>query len=531
MEYEIVIKNGKIIDGAGNPWYYGDIGIKDGKIAKVGPVDTSSISKDTQIINASNLIVCPGFIDTHSHADSGLLMDNKMEHLVRQGITTVLGGNCGASLAPLVPEQKEYFMKLAASELGNLGLTVLPWYTFKQYLKVMKRVKSTLNVAYLVGFTTVRASYLKGENRVPTPEELEKMKALVDEAMQAGAFGFSTGLIYAPQMYAKTEEIIKLAKIAGNYKGFYFSHIRNEGNEQIAAINEFIEIVEKSGVYGGQIAHHKIAGEKNWGMSKETLKLIDEANKRGLQIRFDQYPYIRGMNSLADSLPGWVREGDRENIQERLRDPQLREKIKKEMSETPNLWKTLYVASISSDKWKDTEGFSLEESAKKKGFNNPFDLFATLILETNSRIDKISEYGTEEDIRRIMQSKYMMVGTDAGYAKYGEGVTHPRHYGTYPRILGKYVREEKVLRLEDAIRKMTSYPAQTLGLQDRGLVREGMWADLVIFDEKRVIDKATYKNPHQYPEGIEYVLINGKILVELGKFSGELAGHLLTRPW
>ncbi len=528
-EFDIIIKNGKIVDGTGNPWFHGDVGIKDGYIIRVCPIDEKTVEGQPKIIDASNLIICPGFIDTHSHADSTLLMDNKYENLIRQGITTFVGGNCGSSLAPIDPQQKDFFMQLIASELGDVKITELPWYSFKEYLKFVKRFKTGLNFVPLVGFTTVRASYLKMENRAPTSEELESMKSLVEEAMQSGAFGFSTGLIYSPQMYAKTDEIIELAKISGKYKGFYFSHIRDESDNQMEALKEFIEIVEKSGVLGGQIAHHKIGDEKNWGMSRETLKLIEEMNERGINIRVDQYPYIRGMNSLINILPRWAQEGGREKIQERLRDPILREKIRKEIEDTK--WNKNFVAEISLEKWKDIEGLDLAEISKIKGYDDPFDLLVTLLLESEKSIGRISEYGCEEDVKRIMQNKYMMVGTDAAGVKYGKGVPHPRYYGTYPRILGKYVRNEKVISLEEAIRKMTSFPAQSLGLPDRGLVKEGMWADLVIFNKDRVIDKATYKNPHQYPEGIKYVLINGKIIVEENKFTGVLAGKVLTRPW
>ncbi|MFX1250687.1 MAG: amidohydrolase family protein [Promethearchaeota archaeon] len=528
--YDIIIKDGKVIDGAGNPWFYATIGIKDGKIKTVGVIDKQDFG-NAKAIDAKNMIVCPGFIDMHSHADFSLLMDQKLECLVRQGITTCVTGNCGSSIAPLSLKAREYTEQQLQGMMEELSDFKVSWLTFKEYLEWLDKQGSSINVVPLVGLDPICMSVLEGVARQATSEELERMKEYIEEAMQAGAFGMSTGLIYAPQMYTSTEEIIELAKVVGKYKGLYFSHIRNEGDEVVEAIQELIDIVEKSGCMGGQIAHHKIAGPKNWGKSKDTLQLITEANERGLNIRADQYPYIRGMNSLVASLPGWAREGKIEDVLKRLQDPETREKIKQDMLEqianSQIGWDKIFIARVITTKWKDVEGLSIDEITQKKNRPDCFTTFCEIILDDEGRTRKLLEYGSEEDIQQIMRHQYIMIGTDAHCVPFGRGKPHPRFYGTYPKILGKYVRKEKVLVLEQAIRKMTSFPAQTLHLFDRGLLREGMWGDMVIFNPKTVIDKATYLNPHQYPVGIHYVLVNGQVVIENDHHTGQLAGKIL----
>jgi len=364
------------------------------------------------------------------------------------------------------------------------------------------------------------------------------MKEYLSEAMEAGAFGMSTGLIYAPQIYAKTEELIELAKVLIKYNGIYFSHIRGEGKTVIDAVKECIEIVKKSGCVKGQIAHHKIADKRYWGKSKDTLKLIAEANDQGLNITCDQYPYNRGMCNLSTSLPPWVREGSIEEMKSRLQDQELKEKIKREITEDIGEWENMiyedgfdrmYVSSAPSERWEDILGKSITEITRIKGYDDDWETYFELLLD-NPQVT--SEGQGEEDIRRIMASPYQMVGTDGvGIPNMpAMGAFHPRFYVTYPRILGKYVREEKVLLLEDAIRKMTSFPAQRLGLKDRGLVREGMCADIVIFNPNTIIDKATFEDPHQFPEGISHVIVNGVIVVENNKQNKKRPGKVLRRP-
>ena len=538
MNYDLTIKNGTIIDGTGNPSYHADIGIKNGRITKIGGL--SKIISDKEI-NADDFIVVPGFIDPHSHSDFAIPFDPHLESTIRQGITTAVIGNCGDSLAPINKEKLELFEKMA-NIFSPPGETMkITWETFDEYLSVIEKEGCSTNIVPIVGFGTVRIAGGPGfENRPPSPEELERMKLLVDEAMQSGAFGMSTGLIYTPQIYAKTEEIIELAKVVAKYGGFYFSHIRGEGVTVVQAVKELIEIVEKSGCIGGQVAHHKVSGRLNWGKSKETLHLMEEANRRGLNITCDQYPYNRGMTSLITVLPPWVHIGGIEKILERLQDPEAKKRIKHDITEGIEGWENwikdlgsdrIYISSVKTQAWKNIEGKNLAEITKFKRKKDVFTTLFDLLLEEKGEVSILVEGMNEEDIRRIMTNKYTMIGTDGwGVAPtgiLGFGKPHPRFYGTYPRILGKYVREEGLLKLEDAIRKMTSFPAQKLGLHDRGIIRENMIADIVIFDHKRVIDRATYENPHQFPAGIKHVINNGEIIVENEQQTKILPGRIL----
>jgi N-acyl-D-amino-acid deacylase len=369
----------------------------------------------------------------------------------------------------------------------------LGWLPFQKERNERKR--NPANLIFFVGYENLRwAGGQGGEDRFATPEELGNMKGYLREAMEAGAFGMSTGLIYAPQMFATTIEIIELAKVVAEYNGLYFSHIRGEGETVIKAVKEVIEIVEKSGCVGGQIAHHKVAGEVFWGGSKDTIRLIEEANERGINITCDQYPYNRGMADLVAALPPWAREGSHDDILERIKDPKIQERIKKDVEKGIEGWenwirdegmKNLYIATVNSDKWKDVVGKNLTEITQIKGKSDNWETYFQLLIDNELGVVITIESMGEEDIRRIMTSRYQMVGTD-GFglpASFSVGAYHPRCFGTYPRVLGKYVREEKIMTLEQAIRKMTSFPAQRLRLQDRGLVLEGNCADIVIFNK------------------------------------------------
>jgi N-acyl-D-amino-acid deacylase len=537
--YDIAIKNGYIVDGSGEEGYKADIAIQEGKIVRIEP---SLDVKATTIIDASDLIVSPGFINIHSHSEMSIEFENKFQSVISQGITTETIGQCGASLAPISDESLDVFEKDLESWLPPGGQIDLSWRSFAEYLRRIEEKKTAVNIVPVVGFGTVRIAGGPGyENREPTTQEYEKMRKYVQESMESGAFGMSTGLIYSPQIYAQTEEVIELAKEVANYNGLYFSHMRDESSDSINALNEFIEIMEKSGCRGGQIAHHKIAGPEFWGLSKETLELIDEANNRGIKVTCDQYPYNRGMTGLTTALPPWAHEGGIEEIVKRLKDPEMRGKMRKDL-ETGSApgWENylkilgsdkIFISQVKVDEWKDIEGKHIAEITKIKNKVDDIETIFDMLLETDCDVSITIESMGEEDIRRIMTSKYSMVGTDGsgvaptGITSYGK--PHPRFYGTYPRILGKYVREEKWLTLEQAIRKMTSFPAQVLGLTDRGLVRENNWADLVIFDSKTVIDKATFLDPHQFSEGIIYVIVNGEIVIENTKQNENLPGKVL----
>lgn len=539
MAYDIIIKNGKIIDGAGNPWYLGEIGVENGKITKIAPKIKDDAKK---VIDANGLIVCPGFIDIHSHTDYFLPVGRGQESTLYQGVTTAVVGMCGDGMAPIPEGKEEEFRKRIGIIDPALAQLEYPYHTYAEYLVYNKKKRNSANLVFFVGYGNLRwAGGQSGENRPADLIELQKMKQLLREAMEAGAFGMSTGLIYAPQVYAKTEEIIELAKVIAKYNGLYFSHIRGEGASVLKAVSEVIEIVEKSGCAGGQIAHHKVSGEPYWGTSKETIKLIEEANERGLSITCDQYPYNRGMSGLMTALPPWVREGENEEILNRIKKPEIQGRIRKEVKEGIKGWENwirdegfhnFFISTVIDDNWKDIITKNITEITKIKGLSDDFDTFFNLLIDNELSVQITIKSMGNEDIRRIMTSRYQMVGTDgAGIpAATSSGAYHPRFFGTYPRILGKYVREEKILTLEQAIRKMSSFPAQRLGLQDRGLVREGNWADLVIFDPDKVIDKATYEQPYQLPEGIPYVIVNGVIVIERGKKNRKAPGKVIRRP-
>ena len=533
MKLDIIIKNGTIADGTGEPLYKSDIGIKEGKIVEI----YNSLEYEAErIIEAENHIVCPGFINVHSHFDDILLIFPKARSNIRQGITTLIVGNCGLGHAPIHPKRKHLIEEeLSQSVRAHLQLN---YETFEDYLIKVEKIRCPVNLAFLIGYSIIRKTAGPAyENRPPSKDEVKLMKKLLREGMQAGAFGMSTGLIYAPQSFTSTSEIIELAKVIGEYGGIYASHIRNEGEYVLQAIAECIEIVEKSGCKG-HISHHKVAGKKNWGKSIQTLSLIEEANTRGIDITFDSYPYNRGASYLSATLPPWVHEGGLDQILTRLKDEKTRLKIKNEIIHGIEGWENwislngfnkLFISSVKSDKWKKYEGFSIADVAGKSGEKDDWDVFFEILIDSNTNVDITIESMDEEDIRRIMTSPYQMFGTDCCAIPPSEefGKEHPRGFGTYPRILGKYVREEKLLSLEDAIRRMTSFPAQKFGLKERGLIKKNKWADIVIFDPKTVKDKATYENPYQYPEGIPYVIVNGMVVIDNEKQRDIKSGRIL----
>lgn len=536
--FDVVIKGGRIIDGTGNPWFRAHIAIKDGKIVRVGHLSGAGAEKT---IDARGLVVSPGFIDMHSHSDFAVPFNPRVESTIRQGVTTLVVGNCGISLAPVNPAREDLLMRYISPFLPPGEGLKIEWSTFSEYLKCEEETGVTSNVAHLVGHGTVRIAVMRFEGRAPTREELGEMKMLVAEAMEAGAFGMSTGLIYPPGIYSKTEELIELAEVVAKYGGIYASHIRGEGATLVDAVKEAIEIGERGGV-PVEISHHKAAGRPQWGKSEETLRLMEEARERGVEVTCDQYPYKAGMTSLVTLLPPWVHEGGMDRLLERLRSPEDREKMRKNIEEGISGWENfaascgwenIYVSYVKTEKNKPLEGKNLVEIAKMKGKPDEFTAVCDLLLEEEGAATMVLFMTEEEDIRRIMKHPLSMVGSDswsvAPYGVLGVGKPHPRFYGTYPKVLGGYVRENKVLRLEDAIRKMTSLPAQKIGLWDRGLIREGTWADIVVFNPDKVIDKATYQDPHQHPEGIEHVLVNGEVVVERGEHTGILAGRVSCR--
>jgi N-acyl-D-amino-acid deacylase len=500
-KYELVIKNGRIVDGTGNPWFYADVGIIDGKIAKIGRIDTNEAA---QVIDAQNLIVAPGFIDVHAHVENGIMRMPTADNFLMMGVTTIVTGNCGGS-----------------------------WLALGDSLRSLEAKGVSINVATLIGHNTVRRAAMKEEARDPSPDELAKMQELVGQAMRDGAAGLSTGLIYIPGTFAKTDEIVALAKVAAKHDGLYASHIRSEGNDVIAAIKEAILIGETAGL-PVEISHFKISSKKLWGQSQVTTSLVREARERGLQVTIDQYAYPASSTGLETQLPDWALDGGREAAIARLRDPKQREQIRKAMIQNLKQagrknYSHAFVANYRPDS--TFNGKNIVEVTQqvrgKKSVEAQAEQIIDMYLASEGRVGMVYHSMSEEDVEYIMQQPFCMVASDAGVIEMGRGVPHPRGYGNNARVLGKYVREKKLLILEEAIRKMTSLPAQTFGFWDRGLIREGFAADLVVFDAQKVADQATFKYPHQYAAGIRCVLVNGRIVVNEGKHTGARAGKIL----
>ncbi|MFX1560224.1 MAG: amidohydrolase family protein [Promethearchaeota archaeon] len=539
MDFDILIQNGSVVDGTGSKAFSSDIAIKDGRIAKLG----FGFDVEAKItIDAKGLVVSSGFIDMHSHSDTALPFSNRLESTIRQGITTSVVGSCGFSLAPVNEDHIDIIRKEFEMFTPPGASFEITWRSFAEYLSELERGGVSSNIIPLVGYGAVRLAGGPGyEDRAPTPAEIWKMQNYVKEAMEAGAFGMSTGLIYPPQVYASTEEIIEVAKVVGEHGGLYFSHIRGEGETVVDAVQEVIDIVEGSGCVGGQVAHHKVAGRPFWGASEKTLKLMADANARGISVTCDQYPYNRGSTSLISLLPPWAHEGGVEELLKRISVAEIQDRIKKQIEEERNWenmvkeagWEKIFISSVKTEKWKDVEGLSMAEIARVRDYQNVFDVLFEILLDESGEVWMTMETMGQEDIERIMKSEFTMIGTDgsgvAPIGVLGHGKPHPRHYGTYPRILGRYVREKGLLSLEEAIYKMTGFPAKRLGLDDRGLLREGYWADIVIFDPDTIIDNATFLNPHQFPTGIHHVLVNGTIVVTEERQLNEFPGKVLRK--
>ena len=502
QQYDVVIANGKIIDGTGNSWYYGDIAIKDGKIVGIGKLNNITATK---VINAKGLIVAPGFIDVHAHIESGIFENPTADNYIYDGVTTVITGNCGGSADDL----KRFFARLDS-------------------------MKTSINIASLVGHNTVRRQAMGLDNRLATAEEQKKMEDLVAQAMKDGAVGLSTGLIYLPGMYSNTEEVIGLAKSAASFNGVYASHIRNEENGVKDAINEAINIGKAANI-PVEISHFKVSGPANWGRSKETLPLIEAARKEGYDVTIDQYPYSASSTNLGIRLPDWAMAGGQDSLKKRINDAVLHKQIVKEMLAMQNKYKYknysyAYVASHSADT--TFNGKNISEINKLKGRKSKMKEEAETILDMMlaGGAQMVYHSMNEDDVRYFMKYPFNMIGADGGVVVYGRGMPHPRAYGTNARVLSKYVRDEQLVSLEEMIRRMTSLAAQKFQLKDRGLLKQGMAADIVVFDINQVMDKATFEQPHQFSAGFHFVLVNGQTVIENGKHTGVKSGMTLKGP-
>ena len=502
QQYDVLIINGKIIDGTGNSWFYADVGIKEGKIVYVGKTNNISAPK---VVNAKGLIVAPGFIDVHGHIESGVFENPAAGNYIYDGVTTVVTGNCGNSAEDI----KKFFWRIDS-------------------------MKTSINIASLVGHNTVRRSAMGLDNRLASSDEQKKMEELVSQAMKDGAVGLSTGLIYLPGMYSNTEEVIGLAKTAAKYNGVYASHIRNEENGVTDAINEAINIGRQANI-PVQISHFKVSGPANWGRSKETLSMIEAARKEGYDVTIDQYPYSASSTNLGIRLPDWALAGGSDSLKNRISDPVLHKQIIKEMLEMQKLYKYknysyAYVANHSADT--SLNGKNISAINKLKGRKGKMKYEAETILDMMMAGGAQMVYHSmnEDDVRHFIKYPFNMIGADGGVVVYGKGMPHPRAYGTNARVLAKYVREEKLVSLEEMIRRMTSLAAQKFQLKDRGLIKEGMAADIVVFDFSEVTDKATFEKPHQFSAGFHYVLVNGQLVIENGKHTEVRSGITIKGP-
>jgi len=533
QSYDVIVRGGHVIDGAGNPWFKADVGIRDGRIVRIGNLVGAQAAR---VIDATGQVVTPGFIDMHTHSEYTLLYDGNAQSKIRQGVTTEVVGEA-TSPGPIEGPGVEPNQEL----LKPLGID-LTWSTLDGYFQRLLKTKSSVNLASYVSACQVRYDVVGYENRPPKPEELEKMRQLVASTMEQGAVGLADAL-EATCGYAKTDELIEEAKVVSRYGGIYGTHLRGEGDKVLDSIREAIEIGEKANV-PVEIFHIKVAGSNNWGRMPELVALINSARARGVDINANQYPYIAANHPTLPLLPPWALEGGVDKTMERLRDAQLRGRIKHDIENGLPDWNSNYVrqsggwqgiviGATHTAKNASLPGKTLEENGRIRE-KDPADAFFDLLLEEHGQVTCMPFMMNEKDVQTALHEPWVDIASD-GSSLATEGVLaaghpHPRNFGTFPRVLGHYVRDEKVLTLEDGVRRMTSLPAQRLGLKDRGLLREGYWADVVVFDPNRISDKATFASPEQYPEGIDYVIVNGRVVIDQGKHTGERAGKALRGP-
>jgi N-acyl-D-amino-acid deacylase len=493
---DFIIRNGKIMDGTGNHWQLKDVAIVNNKIAAIGQLNNWKANRE---VDAKGLIVAPGFIDVHAHIEGGEARNPLATNFIYDGVTTVVTGNCGGSS----DNMKSYF-----NYIDSLGVSI--------------------NVAALIGHNNIRKQVMGSANRHATEQELQKMESIAAKAMQEGAVGMSTGLIYIPGTYAPTEEVVRLAKVISSHGGVYASHIRNEEDNVAEAVKEAISIGREAKI-PVEISHFKVNGQNNWGRSNETLGLVIDARKEGIDVTIDQYPYTASSTNLGILLPDWVLADGQDSILKRLKNPAIRAKVKAhslDMIKRRNLthFDYAYVANYKEDT--SYNGKNLREINQLKGYKDE------AIFEAETIVQMIEKGGAQmvyhgmgdQDVKNIMAYPFNMAASDAGIAVVGKNRPHPRAYGTNARVLGKYVREEKVMSLEEAIRRMTSLPANKFNLKERGLIQEGFIADLVVFDENEVIDMATFENPHQFSKGFKYVFVNGAMTLDKGAHNGARKG-------
>jgi len=530
--FDILLLNGTIVDGTGNPWYKGDIGIRGDRIAAIGSLRNATART---VLDVSGRIVSPGFIDMLGQSEFRLLVDGRAMSKISQGITTEVTGE-GNSAAPM----NERTLEGMKSWMERYNVRI-DWTDFEGYFRRLEQSKIAVNLTTFVGATQVREYVVGLDDRAPTPEELAEMKRLVRIAMQQGALGLSTSLIYAPATFAKTEELIELASAAKEFGGIYATHIRDEGDKETQALYEAADIARADSI-PVEIWHLKVAGKQNWGTMASVTSLISRHRDQGIDMTADVYPYPASSTSLSSRIPSWAHDGGDTKLLERLNDPITRKRIKEEVTGmapgADNSFAAtgpegILIASVTNSELKQYEGKRLSEIAREWK-TNPVDAMIDFLIKDSLRTGGIFFSMNEEDVRMAVAQPWTSFCTDgAAYATDGPlstGKPHPRAYGSFPRILGRYVREARLLPLEEAVRKMTSLPAQRVGLKERGILKTGFFADVVVFDPTTVIDKATFENPHQYSEGIHLVVVNGQPVWKDVTFAGNFPGRVLRGP-
>jgi N-acyl-D-amino-acid deacylase len=531
--YDVLIKNGTIADGSGNPTYIGNVGINADTIAAIGDLKNA---KGTLEIDASGLVVAPGFINMLSWATESLIADGKSQSDIRQGVTLEVFGE-GNSMGPLTAENKKEWQE----NQGDLKFDI-DWNTLDEYLQSLVKRGVSPNVASFIGATTVRVNHIGYEDRAPTDEEMESMKNMVRQAMEDGALGVGSSLIYAPAFYSSTEELIELCKVASEYDGMYISHMRSEGNRLLESMDELIRIADEANIRA-EIYHLKMSGKENWSKYDAVVKKIDSARAAGLHITTDMYTYVAGATGLDASMPPWVQEGGYEKWSERLQDPAIRKKVLEAMRTSANDWENLMYAAGTSDNLllvgfendslRHYTGKTLTEVAKIHG-KSPEETAMDLVIADGSRVGTVYFLMTEDNVKKQVALPYMSFGSDAGsMAPEGDFLnysTHPRAYGNFARVLGKYVRDEKVISIEEAVRKLSSLPASNLKIKKRGSLTEGYFADLAIFNPETVQDHATFAEPHQLSTGMVHVFVNGEQVLKDGEHTGATPGKVVRGP-
>ncbi|MCK4835742.1 MAG: D-aminoacylase [Candidatus Aminicenantes bacterium] len=527
-EIDILILKGLVFDGQGTPPQEADIAIKGNKIYRV----TTNINPDKakRIINARGLAIAPGFIDAHSHTDVGLLVNPRAESQVRQGVTTEISGNCGFSPFPISDAVFSEYHKYYKEEYD----IKLDWRDINGFFKRLGEKGIALNYATLLGHGNLRGEVVGYYDRPPTEKEIRRMRKKIRENLNSGALGMSSGLEYAPGSYADTRELIELCHEVARFRGIYATHMRDEGDKLLESMEEAIQISKKTGV-SLQISHLKVAYQRNWPKIDDAITKIESAAKEGINILADRYPYVAGSTGLSYFFPLWSKQGITKEFIARLKDPNLDSKIRnhlKEQEKKLGSWDKVLISSVFTEKNKTFEGKNILEAAGEIR-KEPYEFIRDLLIEEENRVAMILFFASEENLKRILAHPLVVIGADgeavAPYGLLGKGKPHPRYYGTFTRILGRYARNEKIFSLGQAIKKMTSLTAQKFGLKHRGQIKENYFADVVIFNPDKVSDQATWEKPKQYPLGIEWVVVNGKIIIQNGEHTGSLPGRILKK--